>query len=50
VALEPILVSTLFIAHLAIPTKLLQALCFDTVGNGLGRPKLCKETTYSEYK
>nr|ACU17319.1 unknown [Glycine max] len=30
---KPILISALLLTHLAIPTKLLQSFCFDSVGN-----------------
>lgn len=35
--LEPILVATLLLAHLAIPSQLLEALGLDAIGDGLGR-------------
>jgi len=37
VALEPILIPALLLAHLAVPSQTLQALAFGFVGNGLGR-------------
>lgn len=33
VALEPVLVTTLFLAHLAVPTEFLETFCLDTVGD-----------------
>ena len=33
------LVPTLFLAHLTVPSQLLQSLGFDAIGDGLGRKK-----------
>lgn len=37
VALEPVLVSTLLLAHFAIPAKLAQTFRLDSVADSLGR-------------
>ena len=36
-ALETVLIAALLLAHLAVPSELLQTLGLDPVGDGLGR-------------